>query len=185
MSYSASMKDKRAALAELVKDTLDALLTDATEFVVEERFRGLLVDSADKADRDDFMGKPVRYARVSHLGNDDAAVAARLAGAGGAGREGLTFAGAVAQTPHVFGVYVWFQYVDADTYLDSSQAAWDDLIEADALGLLPVLRENGGIEAGGTVCHLLQPEDVFTPPEPLNLGDDDFVHYLQFTITIM
>lgn len=174
-----NMKQKREALATLIESTLNDVLTDGTTFNVVQRFRQSVERGAgQKIDRDLIMGNPVRYARVVHMGESPAS------------EDDLTPYGHQVQVPHLFGVFIWFDYQDADSYEDSTQAVWDDLLESagdlSATGLLPTLRLTPFLEGEGTDpgAYCMQPTDVIVPDEPLSMGDRDFCHYAQFFITI-
>lgn len=174
MSLTASMMQKRQALAELVKTTLDA--HGFATFIVDQRVRRALLDATGEVDRKAIMGATIAYARVAHVGD--------------VAREGDASPWAdVNQVAHQFAVFVWYEFEDAQNYADSSQAEWDALMEGpstgeDPPGLLVALRETGAFESGDHVVYLGRPEAVMAPDEPFHMGERIFAHYVQFFVTI-
>lgn len=175
MSLTLSMIEKRDALAGVIEETLNAHMTDGTTFGVVQRFRKTVEETEGPIDRKAHMGDPIRFARVAFVGtaNEQSPI-------------DVNQSGGVAQATHSFLVLVWFEYDDDDDELLASQTMWDALIEGreTTRGLLPVLRDAGGISYDDCVAYLGTPFDVITPDEPLNMGDDTFAHYLQFFINI-
>lgn len=178
MSLTLDMVTKRQALAEVIEETLNDVLIDEGDpnlFRVVQRFQvKVLRSDANKVDRDLIMGNPIRYVRVAWMGNEDPVP-----------QDSNAF-GATVQPRHEFAVFIWFEYEDADTYQGSSQRVWDRLMEGvSPTGLLPLLRENGGLEDdNGNLAYLYDPTDVIVPDAPIHMGDEDFVHFAQFFITV-
>lgn len=175
MSLTLSMLQKREALAEVVAATLNAHLTDGSSFNVVQRFRKAVEETEGPLDRKEHMGDPIRFARISFIGTANE-------------QDPLDFnvAGGVAQATHTFIVLVWLEYDDDEDEAVASQTLWDALIEGrdTVRGLLPTLRDAGGLSSNDEVAYLGTPFDVIAPDEPLYLGDETFAHYLQFFINI-
>lgn len=172
MSLSADMMAKRAALATTIKTVLDA--HGYGTFVVDERVRQALIDAIGDIDRDSIMQDPIRYVRVAHVGNENES------------EQHMTAFGAVAQCPHQFAVFIWFEYADAATYANSSQKKFDDLLESHGAndGLLFHLRSIGVLEVSGFEVYVNTPTEVIVPDEPLHMSENIFAHYCQFFITL-
>lgn len=171
-----SMKDKRAALAKLITETLDEHLVDSTTFRGDVRFREAVFSShAERAEREAIMGKPVRYWRLAWLG-DDPRLEADVFGDD-----------TYDDVPHRFACQLWLAYSDARTYAQSSDALWSALLEGTdpaMPGLFVKLRETAVLSVGDYAPQLGAPEDAGVDDAPRNLGDGMLCHYAQFFITV-
>jgi len=171
------MTDVRRTITREIKAILKYHDSD---FKVQERLRKEVFGSTDK-ERNDLMGKPVRYCDVLHMGNDDGDI--ELA------------QGSFAAVPYRFLVTLFYGYQDSTTYSASSQAGFDALIEDPDTGLLPQLRRLGSIDIAGEDQNGPGPNNL--PPDVADgdmamLGQPERVevdhlrdsHWCRFEITV-
>jgi len=113
-------RDKQEALTELCAEILTAV---QPELSYNARYRDV---GTGRDEQDRIMGDPVYYLETYYAPDQTS----RTVG---------TQQSAALEVAHAFQVSVWYEYEDADTYPDSSQAEYEELIEGTD-GLLPTLR---------------------------------------------
>lgn len=159
------MHEKRTLLAKWLEDSL----TPFGDFGIETRLRRATFDSVNRSERVRIMGEPTAYAEVLWVGNgtDDqysATVTEILHG-------------------HLFRVNIWMGYKDADNYLNSSQAIFDDLCEGET-GVLTMLRDMDIFQGVDNPILILPPENVQVSEISLDNSGKELAHFLTFTITL-
>lgn len=155
--------DKRAALVDLIESTLQTVERGVT---VVDRFR--VARTGQKSERDEVMGAPPYYVEVKREGYDASQSTARSTGR------------APYKPAHVYGIKVWYGYEDTD----ERKKAWDQLIEGQQ-GLLPTLRQQEAVTAGGDTFELRQPQDVMEWEVSLSTRgpDGELAFFCEFSIT--
>lgn len=199
-----TMEAKRRALAAFLSG-VEAMWGDP--FRTDFRPRDVTMEADSAAALRHVMGMPegsstpgrIRYRRISWEGEDNTPAS-----------EGMN--GEALHTGHRFRVVYYAEYIDADTYEDSSQYAFERLVEGMqsstnattgavdvSFGVLPALRQHasldvnqatsdwdtGGWDTGARAASLGNPVQVSVPNVPLPLyGREIMAHYLDFVITI-
>lgn len=157
------MKDKRTAYADLLRSTLQSF--DAA-YKVEERFRDLSQAGSAKA-RAEMMGDPVRYAEVLH----------RPAEAGGSDNRANSTR---VRKDHRFRIMVYYEFDDKDSYSNSSQSTWDDIVAGDS-GLIKTIEKQSTITGTSGKYSLMPLSDLDGGIIPIDQQAKLLTHMITFT----
>lgn len=161
-----TISEKRSTLAPFIEGVLHAI--DA-QYVVDERIRAAVIQGRYRRDRLDVMGDPTRYCMLMPVAleysRDPAEISQRR--------------GPQARAD-AFSVQLWHAFEDAPTFEDSSQAAFEQIIDGED-GLLRTLARTPYLEGAG---ELGAPVGAKMDLVALGGGGEDLAHYLTFTITV-
>lgn len=165
-----TMAQKRAALAEVIEITLQAVDSD---YRVVQRIREATLRNDDVKGMIRIMGSGLKYCEVIYAG--------RTTGL----QNSLNRSGIVT---HRFKVNIWMRFEDSDTEADSSQTAFDAVTEGDH-GLLNALDQYDSIRDDDPEIEPLllgRPEAVVVDLVPIeSRGNDMFwAHYMTFEIAV-
>ena len=170
---AASMMDKRQALSDFCAGILEA---HQAGLKAEQRHRRETEMKVSRRERITVMGDPAYYLEVLETGPTERTIS----------DEQKRFLGGI----HRFQVSFYLQYADDEDYDDSSQKAFDALVEstdAAKVGLLPALRCLG-LEtlraASGEVLRVRQPSADAKDVVPLDEQGTEAAHLLTFTIDV-
>lgn len=149
--HSASMTAKRAALADLILNRLNAI---SPGFRCDVREREAVLQSSSRPDRVAVVGEPTKYVGIEYTGPSD-------------GSAQMNASGRALKTTEQFSIWIAFSFRDTDCYEKSSQAEWDELIASKELdsaglpkGLIPFLRLANQLRVDGIVTDVSMPYDV-------------------------
>lgn len=167
------MTDKRDVLVSLMETVLQGF--DAN-YVVVDRLRIATLIGANRNSRIEVMGENYTYCEVmyrSPLG------------------EGIESAGNTRnRRRHGFSVRVWYKYEDNDTYANSSQATWDNIVEGSLVSGAIVVGTTGVMETIAKTS-LISDFPLFKPSNASSTeifmdtdNEKDLAHYLEFNVEV-
>lgn len=156
----------------LLRDYLEGVLQGhVASYIVVDRLRMATFRQTSRTERIEIMGEDYAYAEVLYRPSVTP--------------EGQRSAASTSRNRHHnYQVFVWYKLTDDDVYASSSQATWDDIIEADDGVLASLEGKKYLTDAGGNQYVLSKPQNINAPEVIMDTDPLELAHHLNFDINV-